>query len=372
MVVRKNNSRKQLKQGGYEAGFHTGWRDGACLAVSGLLPPPEPVPVPLRLLYIPQGFEAIDAGLIDALQASVTELHIGNAELLAEQAAAICPDIVLVMNGLHFFPANHLQQISAVREQGIRTAVWFVDDPYMTEETAIAASHYDVVLTHELGTLELYRSVGCAHVHYLPLAVHTGLYRPQRTESVYASDVCFIGQGFWNRIELLNAISEGLLAKGRKIFLSGGLWERLSAYRRMQSFINTDWLSAEQTVPYYNSAKIVINMHRTTEMGSDNFNAFQSLGRSINPRTYEIAACGAFQLTDIREDLPRYYTPGLEIETYQDAGELAAKIDFYLENEEARSRIAVNGLRRTLKDHTFRSRVVQLLQLITEEGDSNG
>ncbi|MGG4143568.1 glycosyltransferase [Paenibacillus algorifonticola] len=372
MVARKNNSRKQVRQSGYETGFHTGWRDGACEALSGLLPSPELTPVPMRMLYIPQGFEAIDTGLIEALQASVTELHVGSAEQLAEQAAAISPDIVLVMNGLHTFPANHLQQIGEVKQRGFRTAVWFVDDPYMTEKTVAAAPHYDIVLTHELGTLELYRSIGCTNVHYLPLAVHAGLYRPQRSNSAFASDVCFIGQGFWNRIGLIDAISERLLAKRRKIFLSGGLWERLAVYKRLQPFIHTDWLSAKQTIPYYNNAKIVINIHRTTEAGSDNFNALQSPGRSINPRTYEIAACGAFQLTDIREDLPYYYTAGQEIETFQDAEELAAKIDFYLENEEARSRIAVNGLRRTLRDHTFRSRAVQLLQLIMREGESNG
>ena len=37
---------------------------------------------------------------------------------------------------------------------------------------------------------------------------------------------------------------------------------------------------------------------------------------SPNPRTFEIAASTTLQLTDARDDIARFYKPGVEIETY--------------------------------------------------------
>ncbi len=119
----------------------------------------------------------------------------------------------------------------------------------------------------------------------------------------------------------------------------------------------------EEVVQYYNGAKIVLNIHRTTENDSDNKNSLGAAGSSINPRTYEISACGAFQLTDLRDDLPQYYTPGVEIEAYSSPHEAMQKMIYYLSHEQERVQIAMNGLNRTLREHTYLDRIHRLLNL---------
>ncbi|EXX89086.1 spore maturation protein [Paenibacillus darwinianus] len=347
------------RESGLRDGFARGWRDGVCRAISESALPNGIRKRNLRVLFVPQGFEAIDDGVADGLEQNVSELYTASPERMYEQAALVRPDLVLVMNGLHVFPADHPDRLDAVRALGIRTAVWFADDPYMTEETVKLAPRYDTVVTHELSTAGLYRQIGCGDVHYMPLAADAGRFKPMPIGPEYRSDVCFIGQAFRNRAALFDAAAPGL--KGLNVRIFGGLWDRLRTYRRLKPSIRLGWLPVDESVRYYNGAKIVINVHRTAEAGSDNRNALRLPGRSINPRTFEIAACGAFQLTDRREDLERYYRPGIELETFESPAELVTKIRHYLEHEEERGRIAARGLARTLREHLYPARVNRLL-----------
>lgn len=325
-------------------------------------PPLVPERLPIRVLYVPQGFEAIDDGMIGALHLHASELHVADPTRMAEMASLIRPDLVLVLNGLHVFPDDHLAQVDRIREMGIRTAIWFADDPYVTGQTAAIAPHYDAVVTHERSTVELYRSVGCAEVHHLAFAADIERFRPVTPPAAYRCDVCFIGQGFWNRIETFDAIAEELA--DLRVFIAGGLWERLRNYHLLKRAIRPGWLPVDESVLWYNGAKIVINLHRTAEPGSDNANVSGLPGLSVNPRTFEIAACGAFQLTDRRSDLEAYYRPGIELETFDSPAELAAKIRHYLKHEDERRRIAVRGLARTLREHTYAHRAGSLLRLL--------
>ncbi|WP_225446172.1 CgeB family protein [Paenibacillus rhizovicinus] len=347
---------------GFASGYENGLRDGACEYLYRLMQPAAPTKRDCCVLYIPQGFEGIDQGVIEALRLIVREVYVADAARMAEQAALIRPDWVLVLNGLHVFPANHLEQVDAVRSLGIRTAIWFADDPYVTADTMYIAPRYDVVLTHELSTIQMYRERGCANVIYMPLAVDHNRFKPKKVEERYRSDVCFIGQAFWNRVEMFDALAPFL--NTRKVFIAGGLWERMKNFKTLQRFVRQGWLPVDDSINYYNGARIVINLHRTTEVGKDNKNVLNLPGRSINPRTYEISACGTLQLTDCREDLTQYYTPGSDIETYADAAELKAKLEYYLGHENERRSIALRGLKRTLAEHTYVHRLQQIAEVL--------
>jgi spore maturation protein CgeB len=346
---------------GQKQGMQDGYHLGRCEAIRILTPPAAVAVKPLRVLYIPQGFHSIDQGIIRALQQQTSELTTGTPQEMQMLAERVRPDLVLVLNGMHVFPENHLQQIDAIRALGIRTAIWFADDPYFTDQTVRIALHYDVVLTHEQSCVTLYRENGCQQVYYLPLAVDPELFRPQQVEPRYRTDVLFIGTAFWNRVELFNRIAPYLASK--KFLLVGGSWDRLSEanYKLLRHGI-VDGVPFEETVKYYAGAKIVINLHRDALHGTDNQNHLAISGQSINPRTYEMAACGPMQLTDIRDDLSRHYSPGHEIAVYRTPEELMRHIDYYLIHEHERREIAYNGLKRTLKQHTYLLRVEEMLR----------
>lgn len=353
---------KQKRREGYRDGYRQGYHLGLCEAVRVLNPPPPGAPRPMRLMYVPQGFDAIDAGVTEALAGLVTELLICPAEAMLETAARELPQAVLVMNGLHVFPDNHLEQISQLRGMGIQTAIWFVDDPYFTQDTSEMCRHYDHVFTHELGCLEFYRSLGAQSVHYLPLCVNPAMFNPRRTGPQYRYDIVFIGNAFFNRTELFDKLAP-LLCRYRT-FIAGGFWERLKTFEQLSPFIHSGFIAPEETANYYSGAKLVINIHRPWEPGQDNRNSFAVTPRSINPRTYEISACGTMQLTDIRDDLTDHYRPGYDMETFGSPEELGSKIEFYLKHEKARRQFALRGLRTTILNHTFTARLPKLLDVI--------
>lgn len=353
------------RESGRRDGLRQGWSDGWRVGASQGIVEQTPLSVPssrMRVMYVPQGFEAIDQGMIWALEQSVAQLIVAPAEVMRQTAEQTRPDAVLVMNGLHVFPPDHLEQIQAIRRLGILTAIWFVDDPYVTDLTPEIALNYDVVLTHERACLKLYESAGCRAVHHLPLAVHPRLFQPMHVPPEYRTDICFIGIAFWNRVRLFNDLAGYL--KEKKVMIAGSLWERMPRYAELKPYIRDGWIPVPETVKFYNGAKIVINVHRTTAAGQDNRNGADWGAESINPRTYEIAACGTLQLTDYRPELSERYEVGKEIAVFRSAEELIALIDHYLTHEEERLQTAANGLRRTYRQHTFLHRIGTLLQLL--------
>ncbi|MDO7906990.1 glycosyltransferase [Paenibacillus sp. JX-17] len=349
----------------YRDGYREGLRLGGCESILKRVRVPEPYYRDVKVLYIPQGFESIDSGIRDALQKNVRECVVGTAEGILEAARAHRPDLVLVLNGLHVFPENQVEQIKEVRAMGIRTAIWFVDDPYFTSSTSVLSSHYDLVFTHEMNCVSFYKGLGARRVHYMPLAVHPELYAPRRISPEYDSDICFIGNAFWNRVELFDKLAPFLT--GKKVIIAGGFWERLNRKDLLGEFIRPGWMAPEEVAKHYNGARIVINLHRPSEPGQDNQNSFGLGANSINPRTYEISACGTLQLTDWRKDLVQYYRPGYDLETFTSAEELQLKLAYYLEHEKERREMAWRGLYTTMERHTYTMRMRSLLALALAE-----
>lgn len=141
----------------------------------------------------------------------------------------------------------------------------------------------------------------------------------------------------------------------------------MNDYAQLSEQIRLDGLQPKESVKFYNGAQIVINLHRGFDHSGIG-NEVQAL--SVNPRTFEVNACGAFQLTDRRQDLEHFYQPGSEIETYSSAKELIEKIFYYLAHESERQEIAFNGLRKTVERHTFVHRLFEMLTLIFGPGQS--
>ena len=176
----------------YRGGYAEGRRFGGCQAMMERVQMFEPTLRDMKVLYIPQGFDAIDEGVTLALQQSVRECVVGSPAAMLQEASQYRPYVALVMNGLHVFPADHVEQVNGIRALGIRTAVWFVDDPYFTEDTTSLCQHYDVVFTHEEAAVPFYLGHGANQVIYMPLAVNPGMFQPRRAAPQHQHDICFI------------------------------------------------------------------------------------------------------------------------------------------------------------------------------------
>jgi hypothetical protein len=81
-----------------------------------------------------------------------------------------------------------------------------------------------------------------------------------------------------------------------------------------------------------------------------------------NMRDYELLAMGAFVLSDF---VPECLKGGMV--KYDDYEDLCAKIDYYLNHEEEREKIAMKG-REIVKPYTYEKRCEEMLNIIVESG----
>jgi spore maturation protein CgeB len=79
----------------------------------------------------------------------------------------------------------------------------------------------------------------------------------------------------------------------------------------------------------------------------------------VNPRTFELAACSAFQLVDARTPLPAMFRDD-EVVTFRSVAELRRQITHYLAHPEERAAIAARARARVLAEHTFVHRVSRI------------
>ncbi|CAH0118469.1 MULTISPECIES: glycosyltransferase [unclassified Paenibacillus] len=353
-------ARREGRKLGFKKGFDEGYLRGRADVIVNTVQDPVPFRN-IRILYVTTGkgfpYSPIDEAVISTLQGMVSELiPTDPRQPVADLASQVRPDLVLSLDGMEF----STEQVQSIRQLGFRTAIWLTDDPYYTDFTSNMVGHYDYVFTLELNCVPYYQSLGCPNVYYLPFAVQPTQYRPKPTQSTIRSDISFVGSAYWNRVGFFDQLVPYL--QDKNVSISGLWWDRLAGFETLKDKIELGkWMGPQETSEVYNGSKIVINLHRSHDDDSVNNNTNKIHPVSPNPRTFEISSCATLQLTDIRDDLARFYTPGVEIETYASPQELMEKIDYYLANEEARRDIALRGLARTMREHTYARRLNEML-----------
>lgn len=84
-------------------------------------------------------------------------------------------------------------------------------------------------------------------------------------------------------------------------------------------------------------------------------------------RVFDVMAAGGFLLTNYQKELEELFIPGEDMVMYHNLEELRYYVDYYLEHEEERQRIAKNGQAKVLKYHDFYTRMTQVLELVKAE-----
>ena len=91
----------------------------------------------------------------------------------------------------------------------------------------------------------------------------------------------------------------------------------------------------------------------------------------VNLRTFELAAAGAAQVVDLKEDLAPLFKPGEEVIAYRDVSELRRQLDHYLAHPDEARAIGDNARRRALARHTLRHRIEEIVAAVdTRLGES--
>ncbi len=79
----------------------------------------------------------------------------------------------------------------------------------------------------------------------------------------------------------------------------------------------------------------------------------------MNPRAYELAACGLFHISDERAEVKEVF--GDLVPTFTDAADLSDKLVYWMRRPEERARIA-KQLPEAVKEHNWRNRAERIIQ----------
>ncbi len=108
------------------------------------------------------------------------------------------------------------------------------------------------------------------------------------------------------------------------------------------------------SVKIFNATAVNINVHSYTGEG------FDPEGDGVNPRTFELASCGAFQVVDARTLLPALFDESM-MAVIKTPDELASSVRTYLHEPARRLAMAESSRRRVLEAHTYMHRMKSLL-----------
>ncbi len=244
-----------------------------------------------------------------------------------------------------------------LKQRRIPVAFWFVEDWRVMPYWKQVAPLYDYLFTVQKGEFfDRLHSIGVKRVHYLPMAADPEIHRPLDLSPAelreFGSDVSHVGAGYHNRRQVFAELTD------LNFRLWGTGWEDAAPLAAALQRGGRR-LSTEDTVKVFNAAKINLNLH-----SSPFHEGVNPDGDYVNPRTFELAAAGAFQLTDHRQLLSELFEPGSEIVVFRHERELRGLIEHYLQHPEERLTIATRARLRALESHTYEQRMAEALHFI--------
>lgn len=263
------------------------------------------------------------------------------------------PDGAVIFSGMYFHP----DALIMLRRAGVRTALVFTESPYDAEKEARVAPLVDICFTNERASVGRLRLAN-PETHYLPHAHDPACHHPGPPDGkhkVLAHDVVFIGSYFAERVELLSAVDWSGIDLGLY-----GETSPIPSRSRLRQYIAGGLVSNDRAAALYKRAKIVLNLYRSSiGFGRRAPRLAPGDAESLNPRAYELAACGVFHISDWRAEVDEIL--GGAVPTFSTPGELGRLVRRYLAREDRRRALAAR-LPALAAPHTYAARATVLAE----------
>jgi spore maturation protein CgeB len=262
------------------------------------------------------------------------------------------PDLLLsILGWSERIAAEVLTALHSIAKVG-----WLMDDPFLHNgslvEIARLCDHLYVV---DRTWIEPIRLVIDRPTTLLPCGADLATHHPIPREEVppdRSGRIVFVGSSYYGQVAGLvrRVLLEEVADLGLCIYGDSG-WQR---YGNGQSPLTACYRGGELTSPdanlVYNGADIALNIHHPQFRW----------GTSL--RTFGLAASGACQLVDWRPGLDEYFIPDEEIAVYDTAAGMREQTLRYLNDHDARKRLARAGYERVCREHTYAHRIVKILK----------
>lgn len=265
-------------------------------------------------------------------------------DIVVRQAEWFEPDVVYVQN---------LSYLSDATVSRLKKISGFIAGQIATTELPPASllRRYDLLLTSFPHFAERFRALG----------VPAEYFRIGFDERVLE---CLDGV----QPDRYGAVFVGALNRATQWQQANSLLERAAHRTKIDfwGYSNVGWPPTSPILTNYYGEAWGIGMYRVLREARIALNRHGDVAENFanNMRLYEATGVGTMLLTDAKSNLSELFEPGREVETYADEDELVEKIGHYLEHGDERRAIARAGQERTLREHTYRHRMRELVALL--------
>lgn len=258
------------------------------------------------------------------------------------------PDVLIIIDGT----SVHREAWEWLRRLGIPTIIVGTESPYQDKFLMHAAKFATKVFVNDI------LSAQKSGYDYLPVGYDSEVHHPTVVDTSYRHDVVFVGSGFKERQELLEAVDWD----GIDFELYG--YYRFDHDHKLAPFYKDEKIKNALTSFLYNGSKISLNLNRIS-VDYDG-EAIIPEAQSLSPRVYEIAANGGFLISEWRQEIDDLFD-GV-VPTFKTGEELNDLIHYWLDEsrDDKRARICAH-LAVIARKHSYIERAKVVLKYINEQ-----
>lgn len=147
--------------------------------------------------------------------------------------------------------------------------------------------------------------------------------------------------------------------------------ERIRTLNTLASVFNVNLYTRSNTSDLVNvnvlgGANTLTEMPKIFHLSKINLNmTIKPIQNGLPLRIYDILGCGGFVMTNYQAELPEYFDIGVDLEAYGSMEELVDKCAYYLDHEDERKQIALNGYEKVCQMHTYKDRIKKMIETIS-------
>ena len=213
-------------------------------------------------------------------------------------------------------------------------------------------SEYTAFISNSSGGEALLRQLGAEHTHTVWYGADPDVFSPISAPA-QDLDVFFYGHGREYRSEWIDSM---IAAPSRQ----------LPDARFAVRGLNLGDLGNTMQLPYLSFSKLRQYVCRSKLNLCITRGAHASVYASSSSRPFELAAMGACIVANPYEGIAEWFEPNKEVIVVHSADEAADRYQYLLANEGERIAIGAAARERVLKQHTFRHRAGELIQIIRQ------
>lgn len=373
----------------------------------------------IRLYDLPWAF--IEAGYkVNSIDFSgdYIELEEENQKKLEAEIKSVHYEFVLTYNFL--IPISKI-----CNKLQIKYISWTFDSPLLTLFTETTKLEYNYIFVFDKGQFNRLQKLDIPHLFYLPLAVNMtrvgALEIKPEDEIKYSGDVSFVGNLYHgnsfnslsphlseeNKLYFENIfakaskniceknleayVDEGMLkffeyvltesSKNKYIMSNSYYYADKFLSRKISEIDRINVLSEmakEFEVKLYtdNDSSMIkniikcppvtyeTNMYKVFYLSKINLNiTIRAIETGLPLRIFDCLGCGGFLMTNYQEEINDYFEPDKDLVVYTSIEELVDKTRYYLNHEDERLKISLNGYIKVRENHTYAHRIKKIIEL---------